>query len=411
MEQVKTIKDTFSKIVRHAYTTTPFYINIAEEKNINIDSVIENKNYNILPIITKNMIAKNNDALLSSHALMEQMQGKLIPASTSGTTGTKINVFWRQSDYNRAMLPLWFHRKKKYNIMPNDKMCFFYTSHSMDTEDTGRVHYKNRWGFSKSNLDLNRMEDIIYDMYQIQPEWFQMQPSMIKMIMYTMKTKMLPPIRSLRYIELTGERISKQEIGSIEKYFQVTVCNQYGCNEATSLGLQEEGMYFKIFRENVFIEIIEDGKVQPDGQEGDIVITSRQNYATPFIRYNLGDRGILREGGNGEQELELVGGRKGEWIECEDGSKINAYVLKTTIDAINARYQDMIVECQIIQTKLNKLEVHLIIEEDILSHNKLEKEFIAHIADERLKKFSYSFVYSQQTKNQSKHLFFSKNIN
>lgn len=403
-------KVKFQSIVRHAYTTTPFYINIAEEKNINIDSIIENERYEMLPVITKDMIAKDNDALISAHALMEQIKGELIPASTSGTTGTIINVFWRNNDYNRAMLPLWFHRYKKYKVMPNDEMCFFYTSHSMDTQNVGNVQYKNQWGFSKNNLDLNRMESIIYNMYQIQPKWFQMQPSIVKMMIHVMKIKMLPPIRSLQYIEVTGERISRQEIESIEKYFQVSVCNQYGCNEATSIGLQENGKYFKIFKENVLIEIIENGKIQPDGQEGDIVITSLQNYATPFVRYNLGDRGIFRIGGSGKRELELVGGRKGDWIKCQDGSEINAYVLKNVIDTMNACYQDVIVECQMIQKKLNKIEVRLVIEKGILSQDKLEKEFIMHIADERLKKFHYTFVYSQQLENQNKHLFFSRNL-
>jgi phenylacetate-CoA ligase len=48
--------------------------------------------------------------------------------------------------------------------------------------------------------------------------------------------------------------------------------------------------------ETLFVEILDDNNnVLPYGQEGRIVITSLFNKAHPFIRYDIGDVGILDE--------------------------------------------------------------------------------------------------------------------
>jgi phenylacetate-CoA ligase len=47
---------------------------------------------------------------------------------------------------------------------------------------------------------------------------------------------------------------------------------------------------------NTFVEILDDeNNVLPYGQEGRIVVTSLFNKAHPFIRYDIGDIGILGE--------------------------------------------------------------------------------------------------------------------
>ncbi len=38
-----------------------------------------------------------------------------------------MEIYWKESDYNKSMLPLWYLRKKYYGIGTDDKMCYFYT--------------------------------------------------------------------------------------------------------------------------------------------------------------------------------------------------------------------------------------------------------------------------------------------
>ena len=47
----------------------------------------------------------------------------------------------------------------------------------------------------------------------------------------------------------------------------------------------------------MFIEIInEDGSIVNDGESGEILITDLYNMAMPFIRYKVGDLGIIKNG-------------------------------------------------------------------------------------------------------------------
>lgn len=71
------------------------------------------------------------------------------------------------------------------------------------------------------------------------------------------------------------------------------VLDTYGCQEVGKLALVcPEGRYH-VCVENVVLEILDDdGRVVGPGREGWVTITGLYNFATPFIRYRLGDRAI-----------------------------------------------------------------------------------------------------------------------
>jgi phenylacetate-CoA ligase len=68
----------------------------------------------------------------------------------------------------------------------------------------------------------------------------------------------------------------------------------------------------------------EDGRpVESPGQIGEIVLTGFGNYATPFIRYRTGDRGIIGEPclkcGRGHKVLTGIEGRLGDFLLGKQG--------------------------------------------------------------------------------------------
>ena len=63
--------------------------------------------------------------------------------------------------------------------------------------------------------------------------------------------------------------------------------------------------------ENLYVEVVDENN-QPvsDGQEGKILVTALYNKAMPFIRYELGDRGVIStRRKNGYRLLEKLTGR------------------------------------------------------------------------------------------------------
>ena len=82
----------------------------------------------------------------------------------------------------------------------------------------------------------------------------------------------------------------------LEKHLGVPIVNEYGASELDLIAFQNIDNEWQVNSETLFVEIL-DKKNQPvpNGQEGRIVITSLYNKAHSFIRYDIGDVGILHE--------------------------------------------------------------------------------------------------------------------
>jgi phenylacetate-coenzyme A ligase PaaK-like adenylate-forming protein len=81
------------------------------------------------------------------------------------------------------------------------------------------------------------------------------------------------------------------------KTFGCNTAQIYGCAEAGAIALQspQDGA-LAVCEENVMVELLDDDDrpVEP-GQTGRVILTSLHNYATPFIRYEIGDYATLAE--------------------------------------------------------------------------------------------------------------------
>jgi phenylacetate-CoA ligase len=103
---------------------------------------------------------------------------------------------------------------------------------------------------------------------------------------------------------------------TIEKVFQCKVFNRYGSREMGDIACEQPG--FKglwVAPWGNYVEIVDgDGYRVPDGTSGEILVTSLSNFAMPFIRYRIEDRGILspsrnNDGGSVGQVLDDILGR------------------------------------------------------------------------------------------------------
>jgi phenylacetate-CoA ligase len=101
---------------------------------------------------------------------------------------------------------------------------------------------------------------------------------------------------SLKACVVTSEMLFEDDRLLMESQFGVPVINEYGASELDLIAFQNPNNDWQLNSETLFIEILdEQNKVLPYGEEGRIVITSLYNKAHPFIRYDIGDIGILSE--------------------------------------------------------------------------------------------------------------------
>jgi phenylacetate-CoA ligase len=112
----------------------------------------------------------------------------------------------------------------------------------------------------------------------------------------------------------------------IEGVFQCRVLNRYGSREVGDIACERPGYKgLWVAPWGNYIEIVDSaGNRVPDGHDGEILVTSLTNFAMPFVRYRIGDSGVLfpaagKDRGEYGQVLETVIGRTADIFRARNG--------------------------------------------------------------------------------------------
>lgn len=101
---------------------------------------------------------------------------------------------------------------------------------------------------------------------------------------------------TLKTCIVTSEMLFPDDKKLLEKQLGVPIVNEYGASELDLLAFTNPEDGFQINSESVFVEIVDaQGKSVPNGTTGTILVTMLYNKAHPFIRYEVGDLGVLDE--------------------------------------------------------------------------------------------------------------------
>lgn len=309
----------------------------------------------------------------------------LIIEETTGTSGQPFRVVKTMAERCKMGKILWEYRKK---IDPQVNINNFYL---FNHTSIGKVN-PNAY-----NYEINHILEIYNDVLEKKASWIHTSvvPLMKHIeILKTSNTKFEFP--DIKYIELTGNFVTEEEVAVIENFFQAKVISFYGCIEAWAIAYPNYDDNLHICKDNVLVEIINDeGKIIESFDEvGHIVITTLCNRVMPLIRYDTGDIGkYVNFSGDSESKdiIELQEGREINYIkglkEKKLGTKqfgnILTYVRKEK-DLSDLRY------IQFIQTKENEFEVYMnkLIDQEEVSR------IITEITCQRLgKKVNLRYIY------------------
>lgn len=394
------LTDKQGDFVKHVYQNSSFYRRKAEQNEIEVQQLKLRDEWDKLPIVRKEDLVFNVDAVLMPECIPLWLSDQLLSVYTSGTTGMCLKVYWKLADTFRSLSSLWFYRKRDFGVSPKDKFCTFYSIRSAKNIDKGYECLKNQLGFAKANLTEERLVQIYNQMCEYGPKWFLLQPS-IALLLATVKEKYgLGHMKQLKYIEVSGEILTKEVRKKVSDTFGCPVVNQYGSYEVNSIAYECVEGNLHCMEGNVLVEILDkNGETVEDGMEGEICVTSFRNTAMPFIRYKIGDEGYFCRKpclcGRKGKVLCLTEARKTDWIITSSGRKINPYVLMHPIESINREFDDPVVQFQITQSDYDEFfyrivaepgmeyEIRRLIKENIfeedLAESKIHVEFCEYI--------------------------------
>ena len=213
---------------------------------------------------------------------------------------------------------------------------------------------------------------------------------------------------SLKVCMVTSEMLFEEDRILLERQFGIPIVNEYGASELDLIAFENNNNEWQINSETLFVEIVdENNQVLPYGQEGRIVITSLFNKAHPFIRYDIGDLGILDEKSTLDKPIlkQLIGrtndiavlpsGKKSPGLTfyyvtksiIEDDGNVKEFVIKQTqIDHFEIEY---VSETKLDLAQIQKIEqaITLYLEPD-LHFTFIRKNSLERTARGKLKQFS-----------------------
>jgi phenylacetate-CoA ligase len=212
---------------------------------------------------------------------------------------------------------------------------------------------------------------------------------------------------TLKCCVVTSEMLFESDKILLETQLGVPVVNEYGASELDLIAFQNPQGEWQVNSETLYVEILdEDNKELPLGAEGRVVITSLYNKAHPFIRYDIGDIGVLDEKSTPKKPIlkKLIGrtndiallpsGKKSPGLTfyyvtksiIEDDGNVKEFVIKQTkIDTFDIEYvSEKALSLEQIQAIEKAITTYL---EKGLIFNFLRKETLERSKSGKLKQF------------------------
>ncbi|KJD36772.1 AMP-binding protein [Tamlana sedimentorum] len=154
---------------------------------------------------------------------------------------------------------------------------------------------------------------------------------------------------SLNVCVVTSEMLFETDKKLLETQLGIPVVNEYGASELDLIAFQNPNGNWQLNSETLFIEILDEkNKVLPNGEEGRVVITSLYNKAQPFIRYDLGDIGVLSKKSTIKTPiLEKLTGRTNDIVILPSGKRaagLTFYYITKSIIENDGKVKEFVIE-------------------------------------------------------------------
>jgi phenylacetate-CoA ligase len=172
---------------------------------------------------------------------------------------------------------------------------------------------------------------------------------------------------------VTSEMLFEEDKILLQKQLGIRIINEYGASELDLIAFQNPEEEWQVNAETLFVEILDDdGAVRPYGTRGRIVITSLFNKAHPFIRYDIGDIGVLDKKSTVQKPiLKQLIGRSNDVAVLPSGKKAPGltfyYITKSIIED-----DGNVKEFTIKQLKTDTFEIKYV-SDTVLSQSQIKK--------------------------------------
>jgi len=242
-----------------------------------------------LPILTKDEVRANLDAMLARNA--DRTQAHI--GYTGGSTGQPL-AFWWDSAKHELMRAGMMRSYMMSGWRPGQKILNFWGARQ-DIRSGGLAKRYGEYITGEKTIAAHA-----YTQAQLgewagfvrawRPILLQGYASIIaELASFVIDHKLRMPT-SLLGVFSTAEMLDDRQRQLMEQAFGCKVFNQYGCREIPNIACECRHGNMHVFTDMVYLQSL------PGNGEDHLIVTSLTNRLMPFIRYDIGDSGRLKDG-------------------------------------------------------------------------------------------------------------------
>jgi phenylacetate-CoA ligase len=350
----------FKNLLEHSYRNVPYYNSLFSGIKLKPNDIRSFDDLYKIPILTKETSRKENDNLITRNLSKKHIHKGV----TGGTTGPPLRLLRDAGDlsFTWAAFFRWY---SWMGIEIGDPVAKIWGTrtvlsipHKQKIATLLKNWYYNRAIVNSFNLNDNTISDAIAKLNQFRPALIRGYLSAFIQIAEFMKEKNLELDFKPKAISTTTETLMKPFRQLIQKQFNATLFDQYGCGECNSIAFEAgDGLGLYIAAEHVTIEILNDSNIPERKQEGRIILTNLDNYAMPFIRYENGDSGQFSE--FNLPLLKSVSGRTTDTITLANGSKVHGVFFTDILNELFKVNPENIYRFQVYQDTPGEIEFRI----------------------------------------------------
>lgn len=345
------------EILKYHLENNPFYQQLVGSKTIS--------NWNDLPVLNKQNLQKPLlERLSKGYSLKDVYVNK-----TSGSSGTPF-VFAKDKYCHALTWASNMYRFGWYGIDFNNSYQARFYGIPLDFFGNKKERIKDflshRFRFSIFDLSDLVLEKMLLKFHKSKFDYINGYTSSIVLFAKFLKDKeiILKDIcPTLKVCMVTSEMLFENDKLLLEKQFGIPIVNEYGASELDLIAFQNPNLEWQVNAETLLVEIL-DNDNQPvlNGSSGRIVITSLFNKAHPFIRYDIGDIGILDVKSTFQKPiLKKLIGRTNDIAILPSGKKspgLTFYYVTKSIIEDDGNVKEFVIK----QTKIDSFEIEYVSE-------------------------------------------------
>jgi len=366
-----------ANVVAHAYDTTAHY---RERWAGHYDPSVPLTwgGFARLPLLTRADLQSRFEAMKSTR--IPPQHGAVVEARTSGSTGTPVCVlktelcglFWGAFTLREHA----WHRRDLHGKLAAIRQGV-------------RREEGEGWGAATQGLVRTgraatlpvgtEVNEQMQWLQQQNPDYLLTHPSNLSALaqLSIRRDFRLPRLREAR---TSGEVLTPEVRELCRVAWGVPVVDMYSSNEVGYIALQcpETGSYH-VMAEGVVVEVLdEDGTPCPPGTVGRLVVTALNNFATPLIRYDIGDYaevGVSCACGRGLPTLSRIIGRARNMLVLQNGDRLwPSFSMRSLSEVLP------ITQYQFVQKEIDLLEARLVVPRPFSLEQ--ESRIVAHLRNQ-----------------------------